>query len=150
MTTAFASLADVALVGLPSSAIGTLSLAQQQACVDWANADAGARLAGRYPGINQGGAGWTWDYSVTGYVVALARKRMLDVRGRAPSTASADKLIDDLYAEAIAWFTGVQTQMIHPAITGGELAGATSQGPVVSSSSTYWTNSGQRAANRGI
>lgn len=150
MATTFATLADVLLVGLPASALGTLSTSQQQACVDWANADAGARLAGRYPGINQGGAGWTWDYSVTGYVVALARKRMLDVRGRAPSTASADKLVDELYTEAMAWFEGVQKQAIHPDIQGGELPGATSQGPVLTSSSTYWTNSGERAANRGI
>lgn len=148
--TAFATLADVQNVGLPSSALGTLTLAQQQACVDWANADAGARLAGRYPGINETGVGWTWDYSVTGYVVALARKRMLDVRGRAPSTASADDLIDNLYAEAIAWFEGVQKQAIHPYITGGELAGATSQGPVLTSSSTLFTNSGYRSVNRGI
>jgi hypothetical protein len=148
--TTFATLADVQAVGLPASALGTLTLAQQQACVDWANADAGARLAGRYPGINEGGAGWSWDYSVTGYTVALARKRMLDVRGRAPSTASADKLIDDLYAEAIAWFEGVQKQAIHPYITGGELPGATSQGPVLTSSSTLWTNSGYRAPNRGL
>lgn len=150
MATAFATLADVALVGIPSSALGVLSLAQQQACVDWANADAGARLAGRYPGINQGGAGWSWDYSIVGYVVALARKRMLDVRGRAPSTASADKLIDDLYLEAIAWFEAVQRQAIHPDISGGEAAGATSQGPVFSSSSVAWTNSNLRAVNRGI
>jgi hypothetical protein len=150
MATAFATLADVTLVGLPSSALGVLTVPQQQACVDWANADAGSRLAGRYPGINQGGAGWTWDYSVTGYVVALARKRMLDVRGRAPSTASADKLIDDLYAEAIAWFESVQKQAVHPYITGGEAAGATSQGPVMVSSSAAYTYSSDRLANRGI
>lgn len=150
MATAFATLADVTLVGLPASSLGVLSVAQQQACVDWANADAGSRLAGRYPGINLGGAGWTWDYAVTGYVVALARKRMLDVRGRAPSTASADALVDTLYAEALEWFGAVQRQALHPAITGGENAGATSQGPVFSSSSVAWTASNQRAANRGI
>lgn len=150
MATAFATLADVALVGIPSSALGVLSVAQQQACVDWANADAGSRLAGRYPGVNLGGAGWTWDYAVTGYVVALARKRMLDVRGRAPSTASADALVDTLYQEAIAWFDAVQRQAVHPAITGGESAGDTSQGPVFSSSSVAWTNSNQRATSRGI
>lgn len=150
MATAFATLADVALVGIPSSALGVLTLAQQQACVDWANADAGSRLAGRYPGINLGGAGWSWDYAVTGYVVALARRRMLDVRGRAPSTASADALIDTLYQEAIDWFSAVQRQAIHPAITGGENAGATSQGPVFSSSSAAYTYSSVRLPNRGI
>lgn len=150
MATAFATLADVSLVGIPASALGVLSLAQQQACVDWANADAGSRLAGRYPGINLGGAGWSWDYAVTGYVVALARKRMLDVRGRAPSTASADKLVDDLYVEAIAWFDAVQRQAVHPAIIGGENAGATSQGPVFTSASAAYTYSSVRNANRGI
>ena len=150
MSTAFATLADVALVGLPASSLGVLSVAQQQACVDWANAAAGSRLAGRYPGINLGGAGWTWDYAVTGYVVALARKRMLDVRGRAPSTASADALVDTLYKEAVDFFRDVQLQSLHPAITGGESDGATSQGPVFSSSSVAWTSSNRRAPNRGI
>lgn len=150
MATAFATLADVTLVGLPSSALGVLSLAQQQACLDLANAIAGGMLAGRYPGINEGGAGWTWDYSVTGYVVAIARQIMLDARGRAPSTASADKLIDDRAEQAMKWFADVQKQKQHPYITGGELPGATSQGPVLISSSTLWTNSGYRAVNRGI
>ena len=149
--TAFATLADVLLVGLPTSALGTLTTQSQQACVDWANGAAGSMLAGRFPNINTGGgSGWSWDYSVVGYVAAIAWKRILDRRGRNPSTANADKLIDDNYADAMAWFRGVQDQSIHPQITGGEPAGSTSQGPVMISSSVAWTDSGCRAANRGI
>ena len=150
MATAFVDLAYVLLVGLPVAALGTLSDGQKQACVDWANADAGSRLAGRYPGINAGGAGWTWDESVQGYTAIIAKKRMLDLRGRNPSTANADKAIDEAYKEALEWFNDVQTQAKHPYITGSEAAGNTSQGPVILSTSTAWTNSAETCQNRGI
>ena len=150
MATPFCTLVDVDNQGFPAAIFGVLTTAQKQACVDAANADAGSRLAGRYPGINGGGAGWSWDESVTYHTVSIACKYIIDRRGYNPSTASADKTIEDRFKRAEAFFESVQKQAVHPYITGGESAGATSQGPVIVSKSTTHTNSGVYGTNRGI
>lgn len=150
MSTPFCSLSDVTNTGIPASAFGTLSSAQKQACVDYANAWVGARLNGRYPGINAGGSGWTWDESVTGSAVSIAVQRMLDTRGRNPTTGNADKVIDEAAKDARAFILDVQRQQAHPYITGGEAAGATSQGPTLTSTSASYTNSSYTDPNRGI
>ena len=149
--TPFCSPSDLILTGGPSSALGVTSPAQQQACCDRANGEVGARLAGRFPGINvNGGAGWTWSADVTGWAVAIAWKRILDLRGRAQNQSSADALIDANYKDAIAALDAVQRQALHPAISPTEAAGATSQGPVLISFSQLGTNSPATGPNRGI
>lgn len=150
MSTPFCSLTDVANTGLPASAFGTLTTAQKQACVDYANAWVGARLNGRYPGINAGGTGWTWDASVTGSAVSIAVQRMLDTRGRTPNPTNSDMSIDRAAKDAQEFILDVQRQQAHPYITGGEAAGATSQGPVLVSVSASYTDSGRTEPNRGI
>lgn len=145
MTTPICTIADVTTIGMPASALGVLTTGQQQGCVDAANGTAESYCSGRFP------LPWTsWGPEVTFRAVMLARKFMLDVRGRNPSTANADKVIDDGAAAAEEWFKGVQRQSIHPNIVPAQTAGGTDQGPVCISSSAGWTNSSERTTNRGI
>jgi len=148
--TPFCGPSDLATVGGPASALGVVTPTQIQACCDRANGEVGARLAGRFPGINVGGgAGWTWSADVTGWAVAIAWKRVLDLRGRGQNQ-SADKLIDDNYKAAIADLDAVQRQALHPAIQPTAPAGATYQGPALISFSQLGTNSSCTGTNRGI
>lgn len=145
MTTPVCTVADVTTIGMPASALGTLTLTQQQACVDAANGVVESHLSGRFP------LPWSsWGPEVKFWAVVIARKFILDVRGRNPSTANADKVIDDGYDRAIKDLDLVQRQALHPTVVPAQTPGATDQGPVCISSSAAWSNSGNRDTNRGI
>ena len=150
---AFCTPSDVDTLGVPNASLvaGAITSQVRQACCDAANGMIAARIAGRYEGINRnGGAGYSWGPEVTLNAVFVAQKYMLDKRGRTPNPVSADKLVDDNYKAAMDWVHLVESQAIHPQIQGGEIAGETSQGPVLISASASRTNSHHREPNRRI
>ncbi|GAC1536349.1 MAG: hypothetical protein NVS3B10_00190 [Polyangiales bacterium] len=134
---------DIALYGVPATALATLTSAQQGACLQAASDYVYAELATRYP------TPWSfWDSQVVSAVVRIAQAELLAVRGYAP-TAGMDKLIGDRSAEAKKWIGDVKRQASHPNIIAAPSAATGYQQPQVNSSSVVDLSSGATANNRG-
>lgn len=113
MAQTFATVADIPLYGMPATALGTLTTAQQQACLDAAAAEMNTYFRARYgealPFISFG-------TELIEKNVIIAKYKMLMVRGFNPN-AAADKNIRDDYLSAITWCEQVRDQKIHPDVT---------------------------------
>lgn len=109
-----ASLTDLVTYGLPATALGAVTTAQQSGALQAATDFAYARCGARFPATTS--AGWTsWDASVVLNVCKLAASYILEVRGWSPDN-KGDASIMDAGKRAQAWFKDVETQNAHPAI----------------------------------
>lgn len=139
----YASIADLTTYGLPATALGALSVPQQQAEVDAASARVDSYLRGRYalPLV-------AWGVEITEATCRIAAFNLLSVRGYNPA-AGADENIRERYVDAIEWLERVQSKAAHPAITPAADQSPTYNQPFVLSSSVVAVDSGRTAATRG-
>ncbi len=146
MPTPFCAIADVTTLGIPASALGTLTTAQQQGACDAANGIVEAHTTAHFPLPYT-----SWGAEVTYWAVCIAQKIMLDVRGRNPSTASADKLIDDRFTWAEGQLDKVQRGALNPTISPATTGTSNAQPSINSFSSlATYDPSGATGPNRGI
>jgi len=138
----YASPSDLVTSGLPATALGTLTLVQQQAALDNASALADSFFRGRYdlPLL-------AWGPEVTEAVCVIAAYKALAVRGFNPASG-ADINLASRYQQALAWLGNVQRKAAHPNVTPSAAQSPTYDQPFVSSSSVVSQN-GRVATNRG-
>lgn len=97
--------------GLPATALGTLTAAQQQAALDNASAEVDSYLRGRYPLPLQ-----AWGAEITMATCVIAAYNVMNVRGYNPASG-ADVNLSDRYLNTIAWLRDVQKRAAHPNVT---------------------------------
>ncbi len=139
---AYATPADLTTSGLPATALGSLTPAQQQAALDNASALVDSYLRGRYalPLV-------AWGVEVTQATCALAAYYALSIRGFNPASG-ADTLIATRHEQALQWLERVQKRAAHPDVTPAAGNSPTYDQPLVLSSSVT-TQGGRVAATRG-
>ena len=105
---AYAGTGDLVLFGMPVTALGTLTVAQQTAALDAASAELDAHLRARYtlPFVSYG-------IELTQKTVIIAKWQLLNVRGFNPN-AGTDVAIRNAYLDAIQWALDAKNQLIHP------------------------------------
>lgn len=143
----YASIADLVVYGLPSTALGSLTTDQKQAALDTASGEIDSYLRGRY-GLPLA----TWGVEITKACAVIAAYELMNVRGFNPA-AGADSNLELRHQKTLAWLSDVQHQAAHPNVQSAvvpELPPATQAArPLLISSSTAAVGSGQTAANRG-
>jgi len=139
----YASLADLTIYGLPATALGNLTVQQQQDALDTASDEVDSYLRGRYALPLQ-----DWGVEIRKATCVLAAYELMAVRGYEPG-AGADPVLQNRYNETIAWLNKVQRQAAHPNVTPAQNQVPDYNQPTVISSSVIDVFSGRRAANRG-
>ncbi len=139
---AYATLADLTTTGLPATALGALTSAQQQGALDDASAEMDGYFAGRYALPLS-----SWDVSVTKVCLKIAVWNLLKTRGFNPASG-ADSTIRMDYDDALDWLNRVQRKALHPPVTPAAGQSPTYDQPFVISSSVT-TMDGRVCANRG-
>lgn len=140
---AYATINDLLLYGLPQTALGQLTNAQQLAALDNASAVVDSYLRGRYvlPITN-------WGIEIIEATVKIAAYNLLQVRGYNPASG-ADINIRNRYDDAIMFLNKVQRQAAHPNITDSSVGNGQYSAPIVNSVSTISSNSSTTSKNRG-
>lgn len=146
MGTQYASAADLVTYGLPATALGILTLAQQNGALEQASRKLDALFAGRFgqPGVPF----LAWDTTVTEACAKVAAFDLLCLRGFNPASA-ADVNIKDRHDEAMKWAEKVMKQQAHPNVTPAIAPLPTYAQPTVISSSVADLNTGASSLNRG-
>jgi len=109
----YAQISDLTLFGMPATALGNTTSAQQQACLDAASAEMDSYFRARYVGGVAGSLPFdSWGTDVTEICVQIAWFKLMRVRGYNP--ASMDKNIKDAYDNAKKWLTDVKQNKLHP------------------------------------
>lgn len=139
----YASRTDLVTYGIPATALGQLSTAQQDAALDAASKRIDSYLRGRYalPLV-------AWGIEITQAACVIAAYQLMNTRGYNPA-AGADVNIADRYHETIAWLEQVQRQAAHPDVTPSPSQTPNMNRPTVISSSAVATGSGRTGTNRG-
>ena len=108
---AYASPADLVVHGLPATALGALTVAQQNAALDAASKIVDSKLRGRYalPLV-------AWGTEITQATCKIAAYELLNIRGYNPASG-ADVNVSDRYLAAMHWLDQVQRQAAHPDVT---------------------------------
>jgi hypothetical protein len=147
-----ASVTELVTFGLPATALGAVTSAQQTGALQAATDFAYARMSARFPATPS--QPWTsWDTAVLRNVCKLAAKYVMEVRGWNPSN-EGDKSIVASGDAAEAWFKDVETQNAHPAIVSSMAPNAQGQtaNPIVLSMGSVDTRGARRTdaqPNRG-
>jgi phage gp36-like protein len=138
----YATRSDLVVYGLPATALGALSTAQQDAALSAASERVDGYYRGRYslPLVS-------WDTETRAACCRIAAYELLNTRGYSPA-AGADVNIKTRYDETIAWLKAVQRRAAHPAVVEAE-QDTKHKRPVIRSSSCVDVASGRTAANRG-
>lgn len=142
---AYATSTDLTNLGLPASALATLTPAQISATLQAASDFADTFFRARW-GANSVPL-LAWDTSVTEAVARIATLRLLRIRGYSPSS-TADQRFQLGYDEAVDWLNKVQRQQAHPLVTLAQNAVAPVS-PQLISSSVVNLASGKTSGNRG-
>ena len=141
----YATVSDLTSIGLPATALGQMTLTQQNDALEEASREVDARLTGRY------GVGRlpfiTWDSIITGITARIAVYHILTVRGYNPA-AGSDINIQNRYTIALRDCELIQKQQLHPVITLQAMTTTFDQ-PVVLSSSVVNLQTGAPGVNRG-
>lgn len=119
--TAYAVLADLYALGLPLVAMGSVSTAVQQRCLDGRNEFADDKLRARYKLPLQA----PYPSSLVQSICQLAAWDVLVIRGYNPASG-ADVSIQARADLAFKWFDDVERQRAHPNVV--EAAGSTDPG----------------------
>jgi phage gp36-like protein len=143
MVSQYAQLADLVLYGIPVTAIGNLTTAQQTDALIAASAKIDSYLRGRYslPLL-------AWGIEITQAACKIAAFDLMNVRGYNPQSGADNNLINR-YNETILWLRDIQRQAAHPDVTPTDIQTQLKQGPAVISVSAWATNSGCTNTNRG-
>lgn len=142
MSNPYSTTTDLVAVGLPATALGSLTPTQQQDALDGAAGIVDSHLRGRYtlPLVAP------IPPEITEVTCVIAAWRLMQVRGFNP--ASPDYVaFRDRYLDAMTWLGKVQRQAAHPAVN--ESSGGNTQQPTVISSSVAFLNTGSSLSNRG-
>lgn len=139
---AYATPSDLITVGLPATALGTLSPAQQQAALNTASDEVDSYLRGRYALPLQG-----WGNEIREATAAIATYKLMLVRGYNPESG-ADQNFAERYAMTISWLRDVQRRAAHPNVTPAVDPAPDYAQPVVISSSVV-TAAGGVGPSRG-
>lgn len=140
---AYATLTDLVTSGLPATALGNLTVAQQQAALDEASEQVDSYYRGRYSLPLA-----TWDSATTQATCRIAVYNLVFVRGYNPAVG-ADPAIRDRYVEAKDWLARVQRQAAHPNVTSAVSQTPNYNQPMVISSSVTSLGNGATTTNRG-
>jgi len=143
---AYASQADLLLVGLPQTAVGTLGATTIAAALQNASDFADGFFRARW-GTNAVPL-LAWDTEVTEAVAKIAAYRLMRQRGF-NAAAGADKGFREGYDDAVDWLDRVQRQQAHPHVTLAATSQPGTPQPKVVSSSVVNLANGRRAPNRG-
>ena len=127
---------------LPTTALGTLSPADQQAALDRADATLNTYFNGRYALPLS-----AWDGEVSRRAEHLAAYDLMAARGYSPA-AGADDIYRLRYDDAIRWAEGVQAKRVHPIVTPAADQTPTYTMPLVISSSVT-SQAGTVGSSRG-
>lgn len=141
----YASQTDLTTVGLPASALGTLTTQQINGVLQSASDYADTFFRARW-GTNAVPLA-AWDTSVTLAVAQIAAHWLLRVRGYSPNS-TADQRFQQGFEEAVEWLGKVQRQQAHPNVTLASNATKTQQPNLVSTSVVDLSN-GATGNNRG-
>ena len=114
MAQTFATLADIPLYGLPTTAYGTLTDPQKQACLDSAAAEMNGHFRARYG--EDGLPFVSFGVEFIEKNVIIGKYKMLMIRGFNPN-AAADVHIKEDYEKVLEWCIMVKDQKIHPEYT---------------------------------
>lgn len=139
----YASLADLTTFGLPATALGAVTTAQQQAQLDAAAGRVDSKIGGRYvvpltapiPAV------------ITQTTCKIAAWEVLRIRGWNPMVPG-DKAIFDGFVDANAWLDAVQHQREH-LVGVAQTGSAPMPQPVMLSSSVVDLSTGATLPNRG-
>jgi phage gp36-like protein len=104
----YASVADLTLYAVPSSALAGIPVASQQAALDAQSVFADSKLRARYSLPLQ-----SWDVDLRRCVAILAAYDLLVVRGFNPD-AAGDSNLRMRYEDALKWLDDVERQAAHP------------------------------------
>lgn len=121
MATAYAVLADLYALGLPLVAMGSVSTAVQQRCLDSRNDYADDKMRARY----RLPIAAPYPSSLVQNICMLAAWDIIMIRGYNPASG-ADVNIATRGELAMKWFDDVERQRAHPAVvevTGPEVPG---------------------------
>lgn len=143
MSNPYATTADLTNYGLPATALGTVTPAQQQDAVDSAAGTVDSYLRGRYPLPLLAPI----PVEITEATCKIAAWRIMSIRGFNPANPG-DVSIRDGYLDAVSWCNKVQRQAAHPNVVTADQGGQHTQ-PTVISSSVAYLNSGGRLPQRG-
>ena len=141
---AYAQPTDLALVGMPPTSFGPLSIPTVMAALQDASDQVDTYFRGRY-GDGPSPLLLTWDSQVTRAVCKIAAYSLIDIRGRDPDRPNQ---FAQAYADAIQWCRDVQRQQAHPLVTVSAAPLAGSMQPNLVSSSVVNLATGRRAPNR--
>ena len=141
--TAYATIADLTVYGLPATALGQTTPAQQQAAIDGASATVDNFFNGRYalPLI-------AWDLQTRMVTCWIAAYLILAGPRGFNSAAGADDNIRTRYEDAMTWLDKVQRKAAHPLVTPSASQSPTFDMPVAITASVT-TQGGSTARNRG-
>jgi len=139
----YASVSDLITYGLPATALGALSPAQQNAALESASKVVDSYLRGRYALPLT-----AWGSEITEATCRIAAYNLLNVRGY-NSAAGADENIAARYEQTILWLRDVQRQAAHPDVTPQASQTPNYDQPTVISSSVTSLATGATARNRG-
>ena len=141
-TTPYATYTQLALYGMPSTALGAVTTTQQtDACVS-ATDEMNSYFGGRYPLPLL-----AWDDSLTAKCCEIAAYKIVCLRGFNPASG-ADVNYLQRYNSAIAWCKGVRDKAIHPTVTTSPQPSPDYAQPKVYTSSVVNTG-GSTDTNRG-
>lgn len=98
-------------MGIPATALGTLTPAQIQAALDVASGIVDSYLRGRYLLPLQ-----AWGKEITKATCLVAAFDVIDIRGR-NSAAGADPALFEHYMITVEWLRGIQRRAVHPNVT---------------------------------
>lgn len=144
MANPYAALSDLGTYGIPSTALGTLTTAQQQAALDAAAGTIDEHISGRYALPLQAPI----PVVFTERCCVIAGWRLMMVRGTNPESTDY-KMLRQRFLDAMSDLGQIQRQALHPIAAGQTSGPGGGQQPTVLSSSVAWSNSGATAPNRG-
>lgn len=125
---AYASTSDLIISGLPATALGSLTPAQQAAALEDASQEIDTYLRGRFPLPLL-----AWGADIRKATCVIAAYNAMGVRGYNPQ-AGADVIILTRYEQTIEWLRDVQRRAAHPNVTVTEPATEYEQPLVITSS----------------
>ncbi len=144
MSNPYAAIADLTTYGVPSTALGTLTAAQQNAALDAAAGTVDEHIAGRYqlPLANP------IPLVFTEMTCVIAAWRLINVRGYNPN-APGDQALRTRYLDAMDQLGKIQRQALHPIAAAQSTGPAEGAQPTVLSSSVVDMSTGATQPNRG-
>ena len=140
----YAQISDLTVYGIPATALGATTTAQQQAALDTAAGTVDEHISGRYqmplvPPI---------PLVFTEITCVIAAWRIMMVRGTNPESTDY-KMLRDRYTDAMQTLNKIQRQALHPIVNQGSAGPAEGAQPTVLSQSVSYLSTGASLPNRG-